>query len=317
MKKNTSIHTKTEVNRLKYVWFIGLIFFALQQQTVHAETLMILHDHRPVVTVNQADFSLPLVGYPFIDIEIYNQLTEELNKHVQEPSQNAKIGEDNQIISEKAGLELNREQFAENFFSFYHGQKSASMELPLRSVHPRVDSELLSIIRTKIIGHYVTYFNSRNKERSHNIALAAKAINNHVVFPGETFSFNKTVGMRTKEKGYLPAPVIVRGELSEGIGGGICQVSSTLYNAADRSGLKILQRYSHSKQVPYVPPGRDATVSWYGPDFTFKNDYNQAILIRATVNPGTMTVMLFSAEDVNVKPRKVPSMRVNEQKETI
>ena len=127
------------------------------------------------------------------------------------------------------------------------------MDIPVRTVYPRVDSEVLANIRTQMLGHYVTYFNSRNKERSHNIFLAAEAINNQVVFPGETFSFNQIVGKRTKEKGYLSAPIIVRGELAEGIGGGICQVSSTLFNAVDRSGLHILQRYSHSKRVPYVP----------------------------------------------------------------
>ena len=99
----------------------------------------------------------------------------------------------------------------------------------------------------------------------------------------------------------------MKGELSEGIGGGICQVSSTLFNAVDRSGLRILQRYSHSKRVPYVPPGRDATVSWYGPDFSFKNEYNQPILIRAKVQSGMMIVLVFSSDDINVKPKPIPS----------
>ena len=84
----------------------------------------------------------------------------------------------------------------------------------------------------------------------------------------------------------MPAKIIVRGEFSEGIGGGICQISSTLYNAVDRAGLKIVERYSHSRSVPYVPPGRDATVNWGGPDFSFKNNYNQPILIRAQALPG-------------------------------
>ncbi|MFP3440966.1 VanW family protein, partial [Pantoea sp. SIMBA_133] len=116
-----------------------------------------------------------------------------------------------------------------------------------------------------------THFRKNNLERTSNIELAAEAINNTVVFPGETFSFNQTVGKRTKERGYLPAPIIVKGELSEGIGGGICQVSSTLFNAVDQAGVQIIERYSHSRSVPYVKPGRDATVSWYGPDFSFRN----------------------------------------------
>ena len=154
------------------------------------------------------------------------------------------------------------------------------------NVFPRVDGELLAEIKEKPIGHYVTYYNARNRNRSHNIRLAAAAINNTVLFPGETFSFNAVVGKRTKEKGYLQAPIIVRGELAEGIGGGICQVSSTLFNATDRAGLYIVKRYSHSRNVPYVRPGRDATVSWDGPDFVFQNRYNQPILIRAQAVPG-------------------------------
>ncbi|WP_235715677.1 VanW family protein [Alkalihalobacillus hemicellulosilyticus] len=125
-------------------------------------------------------------------------------------------------------------------------------------------------------------------------------MNNYVVFPGETFSFNHVVGKRTIERGYLPAPIIIRGELSEGVGGGICQVSSTLYNAVDYAHMKIIERYSHSKRVPYVPPGRDATVSWYGPDFTFQNNYNQPILIRSFIYGGQLTISLFSSDDINV-----------------
>lgn len=176
----------------------------------------------------------------------------------------------------------------------------------MKKVYPNVDSELLSQIRVKKIGQYTTYFNSNNKERSHNLLLSSKAINNHVIFPGETFSFNQVVGKRTKEKGYLRAPVIVKGELSEDIGGGICQISSTLYNAVDRAGLTITERYSHSKRVAYVPPGRDATVSWYGPDFRFTNKYNQPVLIRSQIYGGTASVSIYSSEDINVTPRKIP-----------
>ncbi|WP_062047010.1 VanW family protein [Bacillus sp. JCM 19034] len=122
-----------------------------------------------------------------------------------------------------------------------------------------------------------------------------------MLFPGEVFSFNTTVGKRTIERGYLPAPIIIRGELSEGVGGGICQVSSTLFNAVDLAHLKVIQRYSHSKQVPYVPPGRDATVSWYGPDFSFQNNYNQPILIRSFVSGGQMTISLFSSDDIDLQ----------------
>jgi len=294
---------------LKYLSILGLIILlTLPSHAKAAESLLILHEEKPFVRINRADFSLPIIGYPFIDADEFKHLEEELDKQVHKPAIDAKIDVHGRIIPEKAGVELNKNRFEEEFYSFYHNKKPTTIELPVRSIYPRVDSEILANIRTRAIGHYVTYFNSRNKQRSQNIRLATEAINNHVVFPGETFSFNETVGMRTKEKGYLPAPIIVRGELSEGIGGGICQVSSTLFNAVDRSGLQIVKRYSHSKRVPYVPPGRDATVSWYGPDFSFKNIYNQPVLIRAHVYPGMMTVMVFSSDDINLKSRQIPSM---------
>jgi vancomycin resistance protein YoaR len=174
------------------------------------------------------------------------------------------------------------------------------------SVYPKVDSELLSDIRSIRIGRYITSFNPSNKKRSTNIKLAVAAINNHVVFPGETFSFNKVVGKRTSQKGYEKAKVIVRGEYAEDIGGGICQVSSTLFNAVDSAGLKIVQRFSHSRHVPYIPPGRDATVSWYGPDFEFKNIYNQPILIQARTLGNLLVIKLYSSEVIEYKPKEVP-----------
>jgi vancomycin resistance protein YoaR len=100
--------------------------------------------------------------------------------------------------------------------------------------------------------------------------------------------------------------VIVRGEYAEDIGGGICQVSSTLFNAVDNAGLKIVQRFSHSRHVPYIPPGRDATVSWYGPDFEFKNMYNQPILIQARTIGNLLVIKLYSSEVIEYKPKKVP-----------
>jgi vancomycin resistance protein YoaR len=115
----------------------------------------------------------------------------------------------------------------------------------------------------------------------------------------------------------LLARVIVKGEFSEGIGGGICQVSSTLFNAIDNAGLQTIQRYSHTRSVPYVPSGRDATVSWYGPDFSFKNKYNQPILIRATIQGGMVSIMVYSSDMINYKLRKIPDASKQISKEQI
>ena len=290
---------------MKFLLILGLMF---SMSTIeNDDEISIYWDGEPVAEVHRSDFSIPWFGYPILNDTMLETLNNQLARQVTKQPINAGLDEHGRIIPEEVGYILNQRKFKEQFTYSFFDTRSSKILVPTLPVHPKVDSEIIANIRTRLIGHYITYFNSGNKERSHNIALAAEAINNHVVFPGETFSFNKVVGKRTASRGYQPAPIIVRGELSEGIGGGICQVSSTLYNAADRSGMKILERYSHSKQVPYVPPGRDATVSWYGPDFTFKNRYNQPILIRAKSYYGKMVVMIYSSEEINIEKRKIPS----------
>jgi vancomycin resistance protein YoaR len=271
-----------------------------------SDDFTVIHDGKTIASINRSELMEDLIGKEVVDIDKYEQFLQQIDQQVYQPPVNAKIDKYGNIISEQVGYRLNRQKFKQSFYQYYFGRGHSQIEVPKQTLHPRVDSELLADIRIKRIGQYVTYFNSRNKQRSHNISLASEAINNQVVFPGEVFSFNEIVGKRTKERGYLPAPVIVRGELSEGIGGGICQVSSTLYNAVDRAGLEIVQRYSHSRRVPYVPRGRDATVSWYGPDFVFRNKLNQPILIQSKIYGGQMIVLIFSSDTADNSQRNVP-----------
>ncbi|WP_238590740.1 VanW family protein [Paenibacillus beijingensis] len=278
------------------------------------DNLSVNHRGQTIASVNRADYKM--IVFPLMDTGKFDQLTDELERNIYRSPENARLGDREEIVSEQVGYKLDRGKFEDQFFAYFFGKGSSAIEAPLKVLYPKVDSELLSDIREKPIGHYATYFNSRNKNRSHNIALAAKAVNNTVVFPGEVFSFNQVVGIRTTEKGYLRAGVIVRGELSEGVGGGICQVSSTLFNAIDRAGLKIVRRYSHSRNVPYVPPGRDATVSWGGPDFSFQNQYDQPVLIRTFAGAGKMFVTIYSSDVIEYKPREVPGMSKRLPEET-
>lgn len=299
---------------LNGIWIAGLAIL-LQQPTqpvqpqqpyIVPEQLTIEFRGQPLAKIKREEYGLP--GTSFLDIGKFDKLQSKLEKRINVPPVNAYIGEMGNIIQEQSGYKLDRDRFAEQFYGYFFNNEPSTIDIPLTHVYAKVDSELLASIKEKAIGHYVTYYNSNNKNRSHNISLAAKAISNIVVFPGETFSFNRTVGPRTAEKGYRSAPIIVRGELSEGVGGGICQVSSTLFNAIDSAGLKIIQRYSHSRHVPYVMPGRDATVSWDGPDFVFKNQYNQPILIRAFAGSGRVFVSVYSSELIEYKHRDIPSM---------
>lgn len=274
-------------------------------QAALAEPLSIELRGQKVAEARSEDYIHPLPGVPMIDESKLGRLTSEVERSVYIPPVDAALNGAGAIMPERTGYKLDRRLFEERFYGYIF-EGGSSLEVPLTPVYPRVDSELISSIKSKIIGSYTTYYNSRNRNRSHNIGLAAQAINNKVVFPGETFSFNEVVGKRTEAKGYMRAPVIVRGEVSEGIGGGICQISSTLFNAVDRAGLQIVNRYSHSRNVPYVPPGRDATVSWHGPDFVFKNKYEQPVLIRAFAGHGQASVMIYSADTVHHNPREVP-----------
>ncbi|WP_223292237.1 VanW family protein [Salipaludibacillus neizhouensis] len=290
---------------LAQISMVVLLFMA--QPIEQPDSLTVTHEGHTIAIVNREDFSIPYLGTPLIDNEKYLEFIDKLDKQIYRAPVNAKINEQEIIVPEQVGYRLYREEFMEQFWTYFIGDGPSEVEVTEIEIYPEVDSELLAGIRVQQIGEYVTYFNANNKNRSHNISLSSDALNDYVVFPNKVFSFNEAVGERTVEKGYKRAPVIVKGELFEGVGGGICQLSSTLFNAVDEAGLKIVQRYSHSRSVPYVPPGRDATVSWYGPDFRFENNYNQPVLIRTKQNGGSISVSLHSSDVINYEPRKVPA----------
>ncbi|WP_405100589.1 VanW family protein [Oceanobacillus sp. FSL H7-0719] len=241
-------------------------------------------------------YQLSFIDSALIDKKKLEKLMHSLESEIAVTPINASYDENQRIIEGKQGKTLDRYTFKVRFIEAFYKEEDVQLEIPVKFVEPRIDAALLQEISQKKLGSYSTYFNSSNKERTNNIMLSADAINGAVIFPGEIFSFNKTVGERTKERGYQRAPVIVRGEFSEDIGGGICQVSSTLFNAADQNGIQMVERFTHSRRVPYVPPGRDATVSWWGPDFSFKNLYNEPIVIRSKATKGYLNIEIYTSE---------------------
>ena len=146
-----------------------------------------------------------------------------------------------------------------------------------------------------VLGKYTTYF-STEPNRTTNIKLAAKAINGTVLMPGEKFSYNSVVGPRTAERGYKPAPAYVGGKTVDELGGGICQVSSTLYMATLLADMKINTRHAHGYVSSYMPLGMDATVSWGGPHFVFSNNTKYPIKIVASVSGGSLTVKILGTD---------------------
>ncbi|MBO5327967.1 MAG: VanW family protein [Clostridia bacterium] len=150
---------------------------------------------------------------------------------------------------------------------------------------------------TVLLSQFSTKYDQSNKSRSHNINLACEKINGTILRPQSLFSFNGTVGERTVKNGYLQAKIIEGGRFIDGLGGGVCQVSTTLYNAALLSGLAVTEFHPHSLKVGYVAPSRDAMVSGNYFDLKFKNCKNQPVFIRASAHNGTLTVKIYGKSD--------------------
>ena len=153
-------------------------------------------------------------------------------------------------------------------------------------------------------------FNPGLKGRTTNVKLACDFCNNVILNPGDEFSYNKSVGPRTYERGFKDATVYVAGTTEEGVGGGICQVSSTIYSAALHADLKITERYNHSYMITYVPLGEDATVVYGSKDFRFVNNTDYPIKLRVTYGKSTMTVSIIGT-NVNNKTVEISTKRLS------
>lgn len=140
---------------------------------------------------------------------------------------------------------------------------------------------------------FSTDYRKSSAERKHNIALAAKSLDKTFIDVGGEFSFNRTVGERTKKRGYKTAKIIVNGEFTEGVGGGVCQVSTTLYNAALLAGLKITESHPHSLSVGYVPLSFDAMVNSGSADLRFINKTHNPVIIRTFCDGNSLTIKIY------------------------
>lgn len=159
----------------------------------------------------------------------------------------------------------------------------------------RLKSDLQSFGIAGLIGQFSTNFNSQRVNRTMNIRLAAQALDSVLIAPEEVFSFNKTVGPRTKDRGYDEADIILNNELVPGVGGGVCQVSTTLYNTVLLARLEIVERYPHSQVIPYVQPGLDATVNYGSMDFKFRNNSGSHLLIKSRLYGSSLMIKIFGA----------------------
>ncbi len=159
---------------------------------------------------------------------------------------------------------------------------------------------LMSVPKEKCLASYSTTVANRSRNQRHNALLSAQKLNGAVIPPGATFSFNQRIGSFSKDSGYRKAPVSFNGQLINSFGGGVCQTSTTAYNAALHAGLEIVERNRHRFAPNYVPPGLDAAVAYYTIDLKFKNPYTFPVKIQAKIENDRLIVGFFGAGDPRV-----------------
>lgn len=232
---------------------------------------------------------------------LLNQKIAEIAEKIDTQPVNAVVnlnGDEIEKIPGVIGKKLDKEKLAESLKEpLKNLTLNGAIQLEPEEIQPFISTEDVAQIDT-VLGEYTTYYYPGN--RGYNIWLAANSLSDKIVKTGWVFSFNDTVGPRTYSAGYYNAPVIVEGRTEDGVGGGVCQVSSTLYNAVLLAGLTSVERTPHYFPSSYVSSGRDATVADGSIDFKFRNDYNHPVYLKSFASGSALTIcVLGTSADLN------------------
>jgi vancomycin resistance protein YoaR len=207
------------------------------------------------------------------------------------------------VVPAEPGISLDMEATTRNLMAALLSTTTRKAELSVSTASPeRTTRDARAMGITGLVGAYETFYGGV-ANRIHNVQLVAHLIDNHFIAPDEEFSFNATTGDRSEDKGFLEAPVIINGELKTGLGGGVCQVSTTTFNAAYEAGLPITDRTNHALYISHYPQGRDATVNYPDTDLKFVNDTGHWLWLRTFVSSSSLTVALYGTQ----QHRKVES----------
>lgn len=237
------------------------------------------------------------------------KLDECLNKFANEINQDFKnasvyIGSGISVNPSKTGLKFETKENKELVKEALNNKKYETIDLKVSVTKPKISTEDVSSINT-CLASFSTTFNSALIERSYNIGLSAQRCNNVILKPGETFSYNEHTGMRVLSNGFKKASVIIGDQYEDAPGGGVCQTSTTLFNAVLLSGLKIDQVRNHSKTSQYVPRGRDAMVNDGDSDLRFTNNFDHAVYVQCYRSGSSVSAAIYGASQdkvgVNIK----------------
>ncbi|WP_427338786.1 VanW family protein [Caloranaerobacter sp. DY30410] len=207
------------------------------------------------------------------------------------------------VFPEVYGRKVNREELESRIVRAV--LVGGSVEIPVDIEKPKITEDMLKHIKDRL-GSFSTTFAGSSPGRKYNIKLASSSINGKIILPGEVFSFNETTGPRDANAGYKEAKIILDGDLTSGVGGGVCQVSTTLYNAVLLSDLKVEERHPHSIPAIYVEKGLDATVAYDYLDFKFSNNTDYPVYIHSEVRDNNLTITIFGKK---VKKNRVVKIK--------
>lgn len=212
----------------------------------------------------------------------------EVASGIDQPMKPAKINTNGELIPGQSKMIMHEKELVNSLLDYSLFTKEVT--LPITETAPNVSEETIAGLDQVVLGSFTTYFDASVTGRVFNIVKSANEINNTVLGPGDHFYFNTIVGDASKANGYQLATVIINKEFVPGYGGGVCQTSSTLYNAVAAANLEILELHHHSKSVGYVPEGKDATVAFGYKDFKFVNNRPYPVILKAHVNEKAGTI---------------------------
>ena len=243
----------------------------------------------------------PEIAFNYIYLGFNNKINN-IAKNIEKNQQNAKLllnKDEINIKNEIIGIKINKNLFYDKLINLYSNNKVINMEIPVKKSIPNITSNSLRQYTYKR-SEFSTNISSSNSGRKYNVRKALNAIAGTKLSKGEKFSFNNVVGRRTAERGYKNAKIIMDGEFVEGVGGGVCQVSSTLYNAVLLAGLKVAKAQKHSQPVSYVKSGFDAMVNYGTSDLVFENNTNGEVYILCKYTPDKITISIYGESLDNV-----------------
>lgn len=226
--------------------------------------------------------------------EELSKISNEINIDAQDATLKVEPNGEIRRTKSKIGKQVDLSRLKEEIYTMLNNKKIKDVNLEVIDLKPRISTEEVESIDT-ILAQFSTSFND-STSRGSNIHVAGESTSDILLMPGEMFSYNRATGARTWNNGYKSAPIIVGGRVVNGEGGGVCQVSTTIYNAALLSGLKIDEVHNHTIPSRYAPRGRDASVSYGYTDLKFTNPFNHPIYIKNIVGNGAITTKIYGCK---------------------